>query len=277
MGAARLADLDADALERHLHLLRESGLSARSVNFARQIAVAFASWAVKQGRLKSNPLRVVPKLDETRDRRRIRRPLSDDELARLLAVARERGREVWYLTAALAGLRKSDLSRLTWADVDFESSTLTVRAGKARRVDLRPLHPQLAEARRVRRVGARAVPKARVFPQTVTDRTRRRDFERAGIPLVDDEGRVADLHALRTTLGTNLARAGIAPQLAQRLMRHADYRTTLRHYTVLGLADTARAVEALPAIGTPQQAATGTDGSAGSAPLSAHATRWSAP
>jgi hypothetical protein len=59
---------------------------------------------------------------------------------------------------------------------------------------------------------------------------------------------VIDLHALRTTLGTQLARAGVAPQIAQRIMRHSDYKTTLTHYTVLGLTDTSRAVEALPAI-----------------------------
>ena len=56
----------------------------------------------------------------------------------------------------------------------------------------------------------------------------------------EPDGWVIDLHALRTTLGTQLARAGVAPQIAQRIMRHADYRTTLKHYTVLGLADTAR-------------------------------------
>ena len=52
-----------------------------------------------------------------------------------------------------------------------------------------------------------------------------------------------NLHALRTTLGPNLARAGVAPQLAQKIVRHADYRTTLKHYTVLGLVDTTRAIK----------------------------------
>ncbi len=33
---------------------------------------------------------------------------------------------------------------------------------------------------------------------------------------------------LRTTLGTQLARAGVAPQITQRIMRHADFRTTNR-------------------------------------------------
>ena len=60
---------------------------------------------------------------------------------------------------------------------------------------------------------------------------------------------------MRTTLGTNLARAGVAPQLAQRIIRHADYRTTHKHYTVLGLTDTAKAIEQLPAIGLPSASA----------------------
>jgi len=77
----------------------------------------------------------------------------------------------------------------------------------------------------------------------------------------DADGRVIDLHALRTTLGTQLARAGVAPQIAQRIMRHSDYKTTLRHYTILGLTDTAAAMDRLPGVGTPEterQAATGT-------------------
>jgi hypothetical protein len=54
-------------------------------------------------------------------------------------------------------------------------------------------------------------------------------------------------------------RAGVAPQLAQKIMRHADYKTTLKHYTVLGVADTANAINQLPHIQQKQhEAATGT-------------------
>ena len=56
---------------------------------------------------------------------------------------------------------------------------------------------------------------------------------------------------MRTTLGTALAQEGVAPQLAQRIMRHRNYKTTQAHYTVLGLADTAKAINALPALGKP--------------------------
>ncbi len=288
-GAKRLTDLNADALEHHMGLMRENGLSARSVNFARQIAVAFVSWCVKTGKAPTNPLRVVPKLDENADRRRVRRPLTDDELYRLLMVAREHGREVWYLAAALAGLRRGDLERLTWGDIDFGEGIITISGGKAKRVDQVPMHPQLAEALRARLRAAPAMPRAKVFSSGVSSRTQLRDFQRAGLareepvtdeqgkPIMvgrgnrqrpktrivteDEDGRVIDLHALRTTLGTQLARAGVAPQIAQKIMRHGDYRTTLKHYTVLGLSDTSKAVGAIPSIrsgGSEAECATGT-------------------
>ncbi len=291
LGASRLCHLNADALARHLSTLADQGLSARSVNYVRQTAVAFGNWCVKTGRLANNQLRIVPKRDESRDRRRVRRPLTDSELARLVEVSRERGRDAWYLAAALAGLRKGDLQRLTWADVNFSENTLTIRGGKARRIDVIPMHEQLSDALQRRLKANPALPTARVWPDTVTDLTRMKDFLRAGIarrvdvldskgkPVIiknrlgqrvktrivveDQEGRVIDLHAMRTTLGTNLARAGVAPQIAQRIMRHGDYKTTLKHYTVLGLADTSAAVSRLPSISIPGRnaiAATGTDG-----------------
>jgi len=282
-------DLTPDALEKHMALMRDDRLSARSVNFARQIAVAFVQWCVKTSKMPSNPLCVVPKLDETSDRRRVRRALTDEELGRLLDVARERGREVWYLAAALAGLRRGDLVRLTWSDIDFDQRVITIRGGKAKRVDQVPMHPQLEEALRERLREARALPRAKVFSSAVTSRTQLLDFLRAGLareevvtdeqgqPIMvgqgkhrrpktrivteDEDGRVIDLHALRTTLGTKLARAGVAPQIAQKIMRHGDYRTTLKHYTVLGLSDTSKAVGEIPSIRSPgaeSQQATGT-------------------
>ena len=66
-------------------------------------------------------LRIVPKQDELRDRRRVRRALTDGELSRLLEVAREHGREAWYLAALPAGLRKGDLQRRECGDTAWET------------------------------------------------------------------------------------------------------------------------------------------------------------
>jgi integrase len=259
-GITRLTDLTMDELERHLAALRQRGRAARTINMVRSVAVTFLGWATKSGRLADNPLTAVPVLDEQRDLRLRRRPLTLEEVARLLDVAEPRGRKAFYMTAALAGLRRSELGRLCWGDVDLDVGTLTVRDGKAHRVDVLPLHEQLqAELKRVKPV--MVLPTARVFPTIPANLTRRKDFQRAGIPLVDEGGRVADLHSLRVTLGTSLARQGVVPQVAQRMMRHGDYRLTLKHYTVLGLEDTADALKRLPGIPTTKrEAATGTVG-----------------
>src|SRR5688572_12671378 len=108
-----------------------------------------------------------------------------------MAVAEGRGRKTWYLLAALAGLRRSDLIRLSWGDVDLEGAVLTIRDGKAKREDRLPIHPELLEElRRIR--PTTVLPKARVFPTAVTNLTRQRDFDDANIQ-PDEQGRVADL------------------------------------------------------------------------------------
>ncbi len=107
--------------------------------------------------------------------------------------------------------------------------------------------------------------RTRLIPR-VPNQTRQKDYVRAGIELVDEEGRHADLHGLRATLGTKLARGGVTPQVGRQLMRHANYATTLKHYTLLGLSDFRGALFGLapviaPKSGEERQLATGTHGS----------------
>ena len=258
--ASRLADLTPECLEGHLRFIHDQGKASRTVNHARQDIVAFGNWCVQTGRLERNMLAIVSRLDEQNDRRLVRRSLTPSEVTNLIEVARERGRAAWYLLCLLAGFRRGDLTRLLWRDIDFEARTITIREGKSKRIDQLPLHPQLAEELQRLKEASLPTPMAKVFTTDVTNETRKKDFKRAGIALRDEEGQVADLHSLRTTLGTNLARAGVVPQVAQKIMRHADYKTTQRHYTVLGLNDTAKALEMIrvePA--ATAQHATGTD------------------
>jgi integrase len=74
------------------------------------------------------------------------------------------------------------------------------------------------------------------------------DLAAADIPKRDAQGRTVDVHCLRHTFATLLARNGVSPSIAQKLMRHSDIRLTMNTYTHLDLADTAGAVAALPAL-----------------------------
>ena len=72
------------------------------------------------------------------------------------------------------------------------------------------------------------------------------DCRAAGIERSDSAGRVVDVHALRHTFGTMLAKAGVSLQVAQKAMRHSTPTLTANIYTHLTLIDTADAVGKLP-------------------------------
>lgn len=236
-------------LEKWMQSLDDRELSARTVNSYRQDVVAFANWCVSVGRLRRNRFEKIAKFRESaRTKRRDRRALRDDEVERLLQAGGESGRRLWYALAVMAGLRLGEIRRLMWGDIDLDGAVLVVREGKNGHDDEVPLHPELVrELRAVRPLGARSVDP--VCARNLNQRQRVRDFERARILSPDERGRVADFHALRTTFATRLAREGVSPQLAQRLLRHADIGTTMKYYTRLETEDAARALSEVSAFG----------------------------
>ena len=250
-----LAGLTSASAVSFLECQRANGRSNRTWNATRQDMAAFMNWCVQQGILAENPIDAVPKRDELQDVRRKRRALTEDELRKLLNVARIYGREAWYATAALSGLRKGELMRLDWSDIDFDSSVISLRQTKAKRPQTAVLPRELASILLAHRAAQGDPDRGPVWPTVVTDRTRKKDFERASIPLVDAQGRTVDLHALRKTLGTRLALNGVAPQVAQKIMRHSDYRITMEHYVDLSIKDSLDAVESLSLVSLSDSAA----------------------
>jgi integrase len=155
-----------------------------------------------------------------------------------------------------------------WGDVDFDNSLVRLKAGNAKGKQddtYPPLHLRLLqELKRMRKevpFASNADPIFLIVPRV---KTFHRDCKRAGIQRYDADGRQLDRHALRTTFGTHLARAGVLPQLAIPALGHADVQTTMMHYTDLRLVDTAKAVNALPFVEPKRDGvafpATGTDG-----------------
>jgi integrase len=154
-GFDRLSDLKQESLERWLSAESTKGRSARSRNAHRTALVSFCNWCVSVGRLMTNPFKGIPKANETADPRRRRRAMTEDELSRLLDVARRRpileaetvrrgkrkgeayanvrprvrerleavGREraLIYKTLVLTGLRKNELATLAANQVRLDA------------------------------------------------------------------------------------------------------------------------------------------------------------
>lgn len=253
-----LRDLDSALIEKVMHRRIEQGRSARTANTQRQYILAFAAWATDDGRADLSRLgRSAKRRKEELDRRRVRRALTVAEEDALLEVAGPR--RLVYRLALGTGLRRGEIGSLTWADLDLESGIGTVRNTKGGRPEEFNIMPELVDELRAARPMLVGSNSRRVFDSVPTHRTFRKDLARAGIAERDERGRVIDLHALRGTLGTRLAAAGIAPQVAKGIMRHSDYRTTVKHYHHLTLHDQRRALETALAR-APRLAAEGTSG-----------------
>ncbi len=211
-------------------------------------AKGLLNWMVRQGRLVSNPLASVQKV-ETRGREvRPRRAYTNDELKALIEVAGKY--RLVCLTAVLTGIRHGELKRLCWGDfnLSLEKPSVLVRASisKNHKQACLPLYPALAvELSRFRPANADAgdlvfdgmVPRSEAFNALL---------RKAGIAKLDSQGRVVDFHSLRHTFCTNLHRAGVPQREAMELMRHNDPRLTANTYADASLFSLRSAVEKLP-------------------------------
>ena len=253
---------------------------------------SFCIWLVKDRRTAENRLAHLSRLNAKTDVRRERRALSLTELQAVIQAAERskktfRGltgpdRALLYQTATYTGLRASELESLSRSSfkLDGNPPTVTVEAGysKHRRRDVLPLHVELAERLRERLAKRPEQPDGESFvlslPSASADRTERLwpgtwpekaakmlriDLKAAGIEYHTVDG-YCDFHALRHSYITNLVRSGASPKEAQGLARHSTITLTMDRYSHVGLMDLNSALDALPSLPLPQQAAaTGTD------------------
>ncbi len=255
-------------------------LSARTVNKRLASLRQFGNWLVRTRRWSHNPFEGLSPRNEETDRRRVRRALTDEEVERLLDAARRRPlerarvkrtrtgvtppqeaklrrlgetRAYLYLFALGTGLRKGELRGLTWADVDEERRTLTVRASitKSKKQTELPLRSDVADGlaehrARVDGAGLGTAPHDALFPGRLfpTHGTVNADLKHARLDGEDDQGRIVDFHSLRVTMISRLSAAGVHPRTAQALARHSRLELTMRTYTDVRLLDLHSAVEA---------------------------------
>ncbi len=300
-GFEHLADVDATKVSAHVRHLKRTGMGARSINARLTAFKSLTAWLVRTERLRTDPMKQVAKLNARTDRRRQRRALSDEELARLIYAA-EHGpvvlrlagpdRAMLYRLAVETGLRANELRSLTRGSLDLrnpEAATVTVEAAysKHRREDVLPLRPDLARAMaayiadrpdngQLFTVPRESAPMLRTdlrrarawWIRETRNRDERRKRRRSDfLAARDASDRVVDFHALRHTFITRLARSGVAPAVAKSLARHSTITLTMDHYTHTLIEDERSALARLPELGArtqgrkPQEAR-GTDATA---------------
>jgi len=199
-------------------------------------------------------------LSETSDGREKAEQLAELGRERALAI------KVFLFT----GLRLGELRSLRIGSVHLgESPYLSLDAAneKARRGAEQPLRQDLAEEieawladrllrrRAIAQATGGAIPASLPADEPLFSRIPKgfrvvldRELRAAGIPKRDEQGRTIDVHGLRHSFASSLARGGVPVRVAMELLRHSDPRLTARTYQSLGLVDTVGALDALPSL-----------------------------
>ncbi|MCG8407984.1 MAG: tyrosine-type recombinase/integrase [Phycisphaerales bacterium] len=130
-GWDRLTNVGRIAFSKYLQDRKDSGTAPRTLNNITTTVKTFCTWAVDGQRLDANPLEYVKRLDQTSDARRRRRALTQNEVSRLLAISGPR--ELVYRLALGTGLRRRELQRLQWRDVEIDEPTVHVSCSVPKR------------------------------------------------------------------------------------------------------------------------------------------------
>ena len=142
-GFVRLADINREAMEKWMNRKEKAGMGARTRNTYRAAIMTFCNWCVESDRLAANPLAKLCPADETCDRRRTRRALSEEEVYRLLTAARLRP-VAEYGRKGENRPKAECKGRQTWRKADLTFNDLEAAAERGRRY-LRDYPDRLAE------------------------------------------------------------------------------------------------------------------------------------
>lgn len=223
-GKLRLDEITAFAIEK----FKRERMSAKtkhgkvrapaSVNHELTLLSAILRLAIEQGHLETNPCRKVKKL---RLNNRRHRYLADDEETRLLNACFGRREHLAPLIrlALHTGMRRGELLKLTWRDIDLSRDRLHVRDPKNGRDRTLPLN---TEARATLNALSPSRAEDRLFDFDKVDRA-----WQTACRIAEIEG--LHFHDLRHTFATRLADAGADAFTIAALLGHTTIQMTSRY------------------------------------------------
>ncbi len=228
------ADLAPDLIARYKIALYERNLASGTIRHNLTVLRSFCDWCVHQGMLASNPALAVdhPRVEESDPD-----PLTRERIdALLLAIDQppQSHKLTWrrnrraIMLGLYAGMRIAEIAELKWGDVDLARGEIIIRkkGGKGGKSRVVPICDELrAELRLAKRqkVGDAVVDQGDGTALTVKSLSHihERWLKRRGV--------VLHSHQLRKTFATELYVAGEDLATIQRLLGHADPKTTMRY------------------------------------------------
>ena len=187
-----------------------------AANKTLQMAKTFFSWCARRAIIDRSPCEGVkqPTREVPRDR-----VLTDDELSRVIKAARQIGGPYGGIVEllALTAQRREEVAQMTWDELDLEKQVWTIPGTRTKNGKPHIVH--LSDAA-IRAIEARPRTGALVF--ATADRPFR-NFVHAK-PKLDKKAGVSGwrLHDLRRTAISGMARLGVAPHVADKILNHTS-------------------------------------------------------
>ncbi len=286
-GETKLDRIARDGVKRFIAELGARGLSRNTIRLAVTTLRAVLNAAIEDRLIQYNPAHGLGRFVKSEKPAHEATSLTPDEVARLLAAAKEQlafGEYALILTALRTGMRSGELTGLQWSDVRFGASEtardryilvqrnfdkrwsrkmLTPKSKKPRRVDMsRELRRVLLVLRNTRfslaqNEGRADIADELVFPSGAGTPIEMNNFtERVFKPLLARAGlRRIRFHDLRHTYGSMLIQAGASLAYVRDQMGHSSIQVTVDIYGHLIPGANVSYVDRLDEATTPQQSA----------------------
>jgi len=211
-------------------------VSPASVNRELATLKNMFTMAIKWSYVKTNPAKEVKLLKEPPGRLSYLKP---EEFKALLTVCNDHIRPI-IVTALNTGMRKGELQKLKWTDIDFKNRKITVVESKNNESRVVPINKTLHKE---------------LFPLSKRSKGEYVFSDKNGLPYGDikksfltalKKAKIEDFHFhdLRHTFGSYLVMQGVNLKTVQQIMGHKDIRMTMR-YAHLSPEYVQKAVETL--------------------------------
>lgn len=218
-------DLTPRLLEEFKAISKADGKRESSINRYIGTFKAMANRATEWGYLKNNPVGVVKKLKTGRNRPRY---FNKDEIKAILECTTDTFERVMVLMGLYTGMRREEICRLTWEDVDWGRKLIQIvgRDGwtpkdyEAREI---PLHPVLEKVLRGwKRENGQAPYLFSLHDRKPDGIYLLRIFKR----IIKNAGVKGNFHTMRHTYASHLVNAGVDLYTVSKLLGHASVKTT---------------------------------------------------
>jgi site-specific recombinase XerD len=207
---------------------------ATFISYQKSLSVFF-EWCMKEGYLKENP---IADLESPKLERHLPTKLTKQEAYKLLEAVynypyessfiRHRNHAI-FATLIFAGLRKREILKLRYADVDLENLTLFIFEGKGRKDRVIPMSQGLAIS--LSRYVAERKKHKITCPEFFASSIVNRGVSETTLKRMVDSFRTSTkikftLHKLRHTFATLMIEGGCDIYSLSKMMGHEDIRTT---------------------------------------------------